>query len=263
MPAPKLAKLQRRPAAFIEPMQCLSVAKLPSGPLWTWEIKLDGYRALAVRSGKKVTLYSRLKNSLNIKHPYIVEPLSALPDDTVVDGELVALDDDGRPDFHMMQKFRNASARIHYYIFDLLVLRGRDLTILPLSERRRLLKSEIKIRDGRIRIVDYAEADSRSLLAAIRKQGLEGIVGKRSDSVYEAGQRSGRYLGYEQTNDDVKQFHQLLPYDNCEYLTGMFLGSLAARRSFADDSMAFNISSQSSRARNSDPPRPFPVGADG
>jgi len=90
----KLGDQPRRKGAFIEPMQCLSVAKLPSGPEWTWEIKLDGYRALAVRSGKKVTLYSRLKNSLNIKHPYIVEPLSALPDDTIVDGEVVALDDD-------------------------------------------------------------------------------------------------------------------------------------------------------------------------
>jgi ATP-dependent DNA ligase len=184
----------RRLATFIEPMQCLSVAKLPSGPLWTWEIKLDGYRALAVRSGKKVTLYSRLKNSLNIKHPYIVEPLTALPDDTVVDGELVALDDNGRPDFHMMQRFRNASSRIHYYIFDLLVLRGRDLTGLPLSERRRLLKSEIKMKDGWIRIVDYAKADSKPLLAAIRKQGLEGIVGMRSDSLYEVGQRSGSWI---------------------------------------------------------------------
>jgi len=194
MTKPKLGAKARRPAAFIEPMQCLSVAKLPSGLMWTWEVKLDGYRALAVRSGKKVTLYSRLENSLNTKHPYIVEPLSALPVDTVVDGELVALGDDGRPNFHMMQKFRNASTRIHYYIFDLLVLNGRDLTGLPLAQRRLLLKSQIKIKDKRIRVVDYTEADSKSLLAAIRKQGLEGIIGKRSDSLYEAGERSGSWI---------------------------------------------------------------------
>jgi DNA ligase D-like protein (predicted ligase) len=191
---PTRSSLPRRKAAFIESMQCLAVAKLPAGPQWTWEIKLDGYRAEAVKSGRKVKLYSRRENSLNAKHPYIVEPLSGLPDDTVVDGELVALGDDGRPDFHMMQKFRNASNRIHYYIFDLLVLQGRDLTGVPLSERRRLLKAKIRIKDKRIRIVEYAEADSKTLLTAIKKQSLEGIIGKRSDSVYEAGERSGAWI---------------------------------------------------------------------
>ena len=192
----KLTDSPRRAARFIEPMQCLSVAKLPSGPQWSWEIKLDGYRALAVKSGKNVTLYSRLQNSLNIKHPYIVEALAGLPNDTVVDGELVALDDDGRPNFNLMQKFREAASRIHYYVFDVLVVKGRDLTKLPLSERRRLLKSEISIRDERIRIVEFAEAGSEQISAAARKQNLEGIVGKRADSIYESGQRSGAWIKY-------------------------------------------------------------------
>jgi bifunctional non-homologous end joining protein LigD len=175
-------------------MQCLAVSELPSGPQWTWEIKLDGYRAETVKSGKRVTLYSRTRNSLNFRHPYIVAPLAALPDNTVVDGELVALGDHGRPDFHLMQKFREAADRIHYYVFDLLVLNGRDLTGLPLAERRRLLKSEIKIKNQRIKLVEYAKADSRRLLAAIRKQHLERIIGKRSDSIYEAGERSGAWI---------------------------------------------------------------------
>jgi DNA ligase D-like protein (predicted ligase) len=183
-----------RAAAFVAPMQCLAVSKLPSGPLWTWEIKLDGYRAEAVKCGKKVTLYSRLENSLNIKHPYIVERLSGMPDNTVIDGELVALGDDGRPNFHMMQKFRDGADRIHYYIFDLLILKGRDLTGLPLAERRRLLRAEIPIEDQRIKLVEFAEADSKMLLAAIKKQRLEGIIGKRSDSKYEAGERSGAWI---------------------------------------------------------------------
>jgi DNA ligase D-like protein (predicted ligase) len=191
---PKSSIRRGRSATFITPMQCLAVAKLPTGPLWTWEIKLDGYRAEAVKSGNKVTLYSRLENSLNVKHPYIVEPLAGLPDDTVVDGELVALGDDGRPNFHMMQKFRNASNRIHYYIFDLLILQGRDLTGLPLAQRRNLLKSEIKLNDKRIRIVEYAKADSKTLLITIKKQRLEGIIGKRADSVYESGERSGAWI---------------------------------------------------------------------
>ena len=151
---------------------------------------MDGYRALAVKNGS-VTLYSRLENSLNVKHPYVVEPLAALPDGTVVDGELVALDDDGRPNFNLMQKFREAADRIHYYVFDLLVLKGRDLTRLPLSERRKLLKTEIKIKDDRIRLMEFAEASSDQILKAVREQKLEGIIGKRADSFYEVGQRSG------------------------------------------------------------------------
>jgi len=157
---------------------------------------MDGYRALAVKDGS-VRLYSRLENSLNIKHPYIVEPLSAMPDGTVVDGELVALDDDGRPHFDLMQKFRDAADRIHYYIFDLLVLKGHDLTQRPLSERRKLLKTEIKIKDDRIRLMEYAETSSDHILKAVTQQKLEGIIGKPADSVYEVGRRSGAWIKYQ------------------------------------------------------------------
>jgi ATP-dependent DNA ligase len=90
-----LASLPRREAAFVEPMECLAVSKLPEGPNWLWEIKLDGYRALAIKSESNITLFSRRKKSLNRKFPYIVESLADLPDGTVVDGELVGLDDSG------------------------------------------------------------------------------------------------------------------------------------------------------------------------
>lgn len=174
-------------------MQCLSVAKLPEGPDWTWEIKLDGYRCEAVRSGKNVTLYSRLENSLNVKHPYIVNALKHLPDDTVIDGELIALDDNGRPSFTLMQNFKSASERIRYYVFDILILKSRDLTREPLSERRKLLRSEIEL-NPRLVLVDYVEGKSDQVMAAVVKNKLEGIVGKRADSVYEAGERSGSWI---------------------------------------------------------------------
>jgi ATP-dependent DNA ligase len=98
-----------RDPAFIEPMECLTVAKLPDAPGWVWEIKLDGYRAIAVRSGGVATLFSRRKKSLGKKFPYIVEALAGLPAETVVDRELVALDDRGRPEFNLLQNFRGAS----------------------------------------------------------------------------------------------------------------------------------------------------------
>ena len=85
----KLRSLPAKKASFVEPMECLSVPRLPEGSQWLWEIKLDGYRALAVKSGSDVTLFSGRRKSLNRQFPYIVERLADLPDGTVVDVELV------------------------------------------------------------------------------------------------------------------------------------------------------------------------------
>src|ERR1051326_5351377 len=115
-----LDDLPLREAGFVEPMECLSVSRLNDGPEWSYEIKLDGYRAIAVKSGRG-TLYSRRKKSFNAQYPYLVEALRELPDETVVDGEVVALDDAGRPQFHLLQQFRTQAPRIRYFIFDLLV----------------------------------------------------------------------------------------------------------------------------------------------
>lgn len=183
-------------AAFIEPMECLPVSKLPAGDQWIWEIKLDGYRALAVRSAAGVALFSRRKKSLNRQFPYIAEALAGLPDGTVVDGEVVAIGDSGRPDFNLLQNFRAEAPRIHYYIFDLLCWKDRDVTGLGLIERRELLKSLVVIRDKRIRISEYVEATPQALLSAVREQGLEGIIGKQKDSHYQPGKRSGAWVKY-------------------------------------------------------------------
>lgn len=190
----RLASLPKTQASFVEPMDCLSVSKLPEGLEWIWEIKLDGYRALAVKRESDVTLFSRRKKSLNRQFPYIVEALADLPAGTVVDGEVVAIDESGRPDFNLLQNFRAEASRIQYYIFDLLCWKDRDLTRVPLVERRTLLKSAVIIRDERIRIADYFEAAPNHLLAAVREQGLEGIIGKRKDSLYQPGKRSGVWI---------------------------------------------------------------------
>src|SRR5438309_1858017 len=166
----RLASLPRTQASFIGPMECLSVSKLPEGAMWIWEIKLDGYRALAVKSPTGLTLFSRNRKSLNRQFPYIAEALADLPEGTVVDGELVAIDESGRPDFNLLQNFRAGAARIHYYVFDLLRWMERDLTRLPLIERRALLKGLLVVQDKRIRIADYVEAAPRDLLAAVREQ---------------------------------------------------------------------------------------------
>ena len=192
----KLASLPARPAAFIDSMECLAVAKLPDGPPWTYEIKFDGYRAQAVKSDASLTLLSRRRKSFDRQFPHIVEALSDLPENTVVDGEVLALDESGRPDFNLLQNFRAKASRIHYFVFDLLVFQDRDLTRLPLFERRELMRSLLKFQSPRIRISEYVEASATDMLDAVRQQGLEGIIGKRTDSLYQSGKRSGAWIKY-------------------------------------------------------------------
>jgi DNA ligase D-like protein (predicted ligase) len=193
-PKLRLTSLPHKDAAFIPPMDCLAIPKLPDAANWVWEIKIDGYRAIAVKSDC-VNLYSRTKTSFNSKFSYIVEALAGMPPGTVIDGEIVAIDDEGRPNFNLLQNFRAGASRIHYYVFDLLCLRNRDTTKLPLIERRELLKT-LAFKDKRIKIVDYVEAQPTELLSAVREQHLEGIVGKRKDSLYQPGKRTGVWIKF-------------------------------------------------------------------
>jgi ATP-dependent DNA ligase len=109
---PKKRALPKQGAHFIETMDCLPVPRLPEGPEWTYEIKLDGYRLEAVRGASETTLYSRRQNILNHRFHFIATALGDLPHDTVIDGELVALAPDGRPDFNLLQNFRSGESRI-------------------------------------------------------------------------------------------------------------------------------------------------------
>ena len=203
MPAKlKLTSLPPKPAAFIEPMDCLAVTKLPNSANWVWEIKIDGYRAIAVKSGDRVNLYSRTKNSFNSKFNYIADALSDMPAGTVLDGELVAIDDDGRPNFNLLQNFRAGASHIQYYVFDLLCLNNRDTTKLKLIERRELLRT-LSFKDKRI------EAEPVELLRAVRKQKLAASLSwrrKRFDEKvsraqgnpigFDSRKRSTRWPGY-------------------------------------------------------------------
>jgi DNA ligase D-like protein (predicted ligase) len=193
-PKLKTVSLPQKDAAFVEPMECLAVSKLPDAANWVWEVKIDGYRAIAVKSDR-VNLHSRTKKSFNSKFPYIADALADLPPGTVVDGELVAIDENGRPNFNLLQNFRTGASRIHFYVFDLLCLNNRDTTKLPLIERRELLRT-LAFKDKRIKIVDYVEAQPTELLSAVREQHLEGIVGKRKDSLYQPGKRTGAWIKF-------------------------------------------------------------------
>jgi bifunctional non-homologous end joining protein LigD len=161
----------------------------------TQEIKLDGYRAIAIKSDDKIRLLSRRQKSFNQQYPYIVEALVDLPDGTVIDGEIVALDDSARPQFNLLQNYRSEAHRIRYFVFDLLCYENRDTTSLPLVDRRALLR-KLKFQSPRIQFLDFLETSAANMVAAAKQQGLEGVIAKRKDSLYQPGRRTGAWVKY-------------------------------------------------------------------
>ena len=115
---------------------------LPDDDGWLREIKLDGYRAIAFKSAGKLELRSRNDNDMAVRYPVIARALAKLPDETVVDAELAALDADSRPSFNLLQNYGNSTGPLVYFMFDLLVLSGRDLKMEPLERRRGLLETK-------------------------------------------------------------------------------------------------------------------------
>jgi DNA ligase D-like protein (predicted ligase) len=146
---------------------------------------------------REVTVFSRRGNKLNHQFPSIARAFSFLPDDTIVDGEIVATDDEGTPSFAALQKSQSSKAPLYFYVFDVLVYRGKDVTKLPLHERRELLKTSVlaKITEL-VRLSPVLDAAPRTIVASIRKQRLEGVIAKRANSSYEAGERSGAWVKY-------------------------------------------------------------------
>jgi bifunctional non-homologous end joining protein LigD len=192
-----LRKLPPARLDFVKPMLARPVNSLPSGANWIYELKLDGYRALVLKTRGVVTVFSRRGNNLNVPFPSIARAFGFLPDDTIVDGELVVLDDRGKPSFSALQHSRFTPEMLHYYVFDLIAFQGRDLRKLSLLERRRLLEEHALqgMRDP-VRLSAVFNASPSKLIAAAKKADLEGVVGKRTDSRYESGERSGAWVKY-------------------------------------------------------------------
>ena len=130
-------------AHFIEPMLCVAAAELPQGSEWTYELKLDGYRGLGHSLNGRSRLLSRNGKDLSERFPDITKALQHLPDRTVVGGEIVALDGDGRPSFSLLQNSNGREHTIAFYAFDVLLLAEQDLMGLPLESRREILRTRL------------------------------------------------------------------------------------------------------------------------
>ena len=140
-------------------------------------------------------LRSRNDNDFNTRYPTVVRGLAKLPNETVIDGELIAIGDDGRPSFNALQNYGSANTPILYLVFDVLVLDGRDLTGETLERRREVLERKIvpTLVDP-VRYTGALDASLRDLIHSVKAQGVEGLVAKRRDSRYEPGLRSGAWM---------------------------------------------------------------------
>jgi len=118
-------------------------SELPDGAAWLYELKLDGYRAIAFKSAGEVHLRSRNDNDFNRRYPAIRKALRAIPDETVIDGEIVATDEFGCPSFNILPNYSSSKAPILYYVFDLMVLSGNDAMGESPESRRALLEREV------------------------------------------------------------------------------------------------------------------------
>ena len=182
---------QKLKARFIEPMLLEPAANLPEGGAWVYELKLDGFRAVAFKTGGRIYLRSRNDKDFNARYPAIAQALTAIPDETVIDGEIVALES-GRPSFNALQNYETAT--LIYYVFDVMILAGKDVMNEPLGVRRQLLEENVLAKLGEpIRESPELDASLPDLISSIKAHGLEGLVAKRRDSRYEPGQRSGAW----------------------------------------------------------------------
>ena len=180
---------------FIEPMLLLRTDMLPSdGGRWEYQLKLDGYRAIAFKTRGTCQLRSRNDNDFSVRYAGVLKGLAQLPDETVIDGEVVALDADGRPSFNLLQNYGSSKASIVYFVFDVMVLAGRDLMHEALTTRRTILEEKVlpTLREP-VRYAAPLDATLPVLIQSVKAQGLEGLVAKRLDSRYEAGLRSGAW----------------------------------------------------------------------
>jgi bifunctional non-homologous end joining protein LigD len=185
----ELGELPPAEPAYIEPMQAKLVDQLPHGQNWAYEAKFDGYRVLIVKI-KTTAILSRRNHVLTAQFPTITAACTDLEDRTVLDGEIIALDENGRPSFNALQNRRLHQHAIQFYAFDLLIYGGHSLLELPLEKRREWLKITLNKATDPIKFSASLDADVDSLIAAAKQAGLEGVVAKRRDSCYEPGKRA-------------------------------------------------------------------------
>jgi bifunctional non-homologous end joining protein LigD len=161
---------------------------------WIFEIKWDGYRAVAYCTGKNVELISRNLTPFTEKYYPVTDAFKQLKLKAVFDGEIVAVDESGLAVFQSLQNWQNTPVRLQYFIFDILWLDGYDLTQIPLIERKRILKEVLPEDDEVLKYSDHVIGSGKEFFQAAVSQGLEGIMAKRANSIYQTDKRTDNWV---------------------------------------------------------------------
>jgi bifunctional non-homologous end joining protein LigD len=175
----------------VAPMLASSAAKLPRGHDWTYEVKFDGYRVIAVKDSQRVSLFSRNLKDVTKAYPSVVAVVRTMGPSAILDGEIIAVDKTGRPSFQALHH-RAPDAAIHYYAFDVLHADGRDLLRVPLDERRTELARVL--RGSSVFRSEPLPGSPEQIERAVRELEMEGVVAKRRLSLYEPGKRSKSWI---------------------------------------------------------------------
>ncbi len=207
----------------IQPMLATLTDQPVEAEGWLYELKWDGYRAIAYLENGKVELRSRNDKSFNEKFYPIYNQLKKLKINAIIDGEIVVLNEKGLPDFSALQAWRSeADGNLVFYVFDILAVKNKMLTQLPLIKRKEWLEKTIKENEN-IKISKNFNASGKEFFNLAEKMGLEGIMAKKADSQYVPGARSKDWLkikteqhqeaiiaGYTQNENSSKLFSALL-----------------------------------------------------
>lgn len=178
----------------IKPMLSTLVDEPFSGEDWLFEIKWDGYRAIASKQGDEIELYSRANNDFKVQYPAVAEAMKTLKHDVILDGEIMVLDSDGIPHFEALQNWRrDFKGHLVYYAFDIIWCDGHDIREMPLWQRKQVLKSILK-EGSVIHYSDHVEANGKSLFNEMKRKGLEGMIAKKANSIYRENVRGKDWL---------------------------------------------------------------------
>jgi bifunctional non-homologous end joining protein LigD len=220
-------------SSFIRPMLATLHDEIFDDPNWIYEIKWDGYRAVAEIKSGNVKLYSRNGLSFLNLYPRVARALEKIKSDAVFDGEIVVLNRSNKPDFQKLQQYsEHQSLPIIYYVFDCLQVKGKSVTHLPLLERKRIARKIITPNDPIIKYSDHVIGDGKKLFSEASKMDLEGLIAKRADSPYDIGKRSKDWLKIKNHNTQEAIIVGYTPPKGSRTLIGALVLAIKEKNNF-------------------------------
>lgn len=195
-------------------------------PDWIFEIKWDGYRAIAELAGDGTRFYSRNGLSFNLAYKSVYNALKSIPGRAILDGEVVVYDNAGKPSFGAIQNYNSKQKNvIQYLVFDCLEYEGKDITKQPLVQRKEILRKMLPDSNV-IKYCDHIESDGKALFEHAAKMGLEGIIAKRSSSLYYPGKRTREWLKIKNVNvDDFRIVGYTDPQGSRQYFGALLIAT--------------------------------------